>query len=867
MRIHSLSLRNFRGVSRQDVKFHNGITVIEGPNEVGKSSLTEALRLVRDVKASSKSKEIKAVQPIGSDEAPQVEVEISTGPYTLKYAKTWLKGNGKTELRVSGARNAQYTGDEAHNHFRDLLEETLDLDLLTALDVLQGQSLSQARLASIDSLQTALGDTENSGGNDALMARIEEEYLRYFTATGRESKTMRQLSDSLARLQADVADLEHANDELERLSAAFTDIQGRQSHLRDALESAQRDHKKAQADADYLANLRLELTASRTQLSQAHAQVEQSKRENERRQTLVQDLENKLNQSDECANELRAQDLLAEKLRSQTETARLRLAQAKANQEKLSEQLNKTERLIGLVQKQAELSSISQRLESARQTDAKITELSAEIRAIPISPEQVDLIRNLEIDFQVATNALRMLAASAEIVPLGSSIPVTVDGQEISGSTTRIIDGTVTIEIPGHARVTLSPGTAPTDLQDRENEARTALDTALKKANVSDLAHALTLLKRKQDLLAQLDSAQRDLERHLNGATLTELHERFSKLQCSVTEDIDSDNARSEDELALDLSELKHMLSDSQQEYDVAFEEYQNAQRDYQEHSLLATKLRTKASLLSKECEALTVRLRHDRMEAPDSDLSDLVRESVAALDEAKESHSIAQESLDDVDAKLIADNVERAERNLAQATNDVAKNDTEAVRIKAIIADRESQGIYDRLIEAQAELTAVSNRLNQMKKAARTVDLLRTTLLEYKQNALEQYIEPFKERIESLGRTLFGESFQVEVSSDLEITNRTLDGITVPFQELSSGAREQLALLGRLACADLIQPGDGAPLILDDTLGFADPGRLTNLNSIITSVGTKSQIIMLTCDPQRAQGIKNSKVVHLRKS
>ena len=47
MRIRRIAIRNFRGVEACDVHFPpRGVTIIEGPNEVGKSSLAEALELL-----------------------------------------------------------------------------------------------------------------------------------------------------------------------------------------------------------------------------------------------------------------------------------------------------------------------------------------------------------------------------------------------------------------------------------------------------------------------------------------------------------------------------------------------------------------------------------------------------------------------------------------------------------------------------------------------------------------------------------------------------------------------------------------------------------------------------------------------------
>jgi uncharacterized protein YhaN len=73
----------------------------------------------------------------------------------------------------------------------------------------------------------------------------------------------------------------------------------------------------------------------------------------------------------------------------------------------------------------------------------------------------------------------------------------------------------------------------------------------------------------------------------------------------------------------------------------------------------------------------------------------------------------------------------------------------------------------------------------------------------------------------------VFDDSFQVDISEELRIASRMLKGITVPFDSLSGGTREQLSLIFRSACSMIVSKDGGTPLILDDALGHTDPERL----------------------------------------
>ncbi|MGI9327153.1 MAG: AAA family ATPase, partial [Pseudomonadales bacterium] len=72
MQLVRLSLKDWRGVRDREISFADGVTVIEGPNEVGKSTIVEALQILfRDLDTSTKA-QVKAIQPVGQDVGSRV---------------------------------------------------------------------------------------------------------------------------------------------------------------------------------------------------------------------------------------------------------------------------------------------------------------------------------------------------------------------------------------------------------------------------------------------------------------------------------------------------------------------------------------------------------------------------------------------------------------------------------------------------------------------------------------------------------------------------------------------------------------------------------------------------------------------------
>ena len=132
----------------------------------------------------------------------------------------------------------------------------------------------------------------------------------------------------------------------------------------------------------------------------------------------------------------------------------------------------------------------------------------------------------------------------------------------------------------------------------------------------------------------------------------------------------------------------------------------------------------------------------------------------------------------------------------------------------------------------------------------------------QHRDEARRRYLAPFSEKIERLGKIVFGPDFSVELDEDLRIRRANVTGVSLRFDQHSTGEREQLGMIARLACASIVSGNGGVPLILDDALGWTDPGRLQTLGAALT-VGSKGcQVIALTCVPGRYQHVGAERVV-----
>ena len=245
MKLHRLVLKNYRGIEHREIDFpEHGVVVISGANEIGKSSMVEALDLLLESRDRSTKKEVKQVKPTHADVGSEVTAEISTGPYRFVYHKRFHK-KCETQLTVLEPRREQHSGDEAHDRVQAMLAETVDTELWRAQRVLQSASTDAVNLSGCDALTRALdvaaGDAAALSGTEPLLIdRIDTEYARYFTPTGRPT------GEWTAAIKA----LEAANAEVEQCAAAVAEVDDRvQRHATLTVELAELAQRQQEASA------------------------------------------------------------------------------------------------------------------------------------------------------------------------------------------------------------------------------------------------------------------------------------------------------------------------------------------------------------------------------------------------------------------------------------------------------------------------------------------------------------------------------------------------------------------------------------------------------------------------------------------
>lgn len=885
MRIHRISLKDFRGVDSLDVELAaSGVTIVEGRNEIGKTSIADAFMLLLDAKDSSNSKQIKDVQPIGRDVGPFVEAEFSVGPYRLTYRKQWVRGR-KTELDIAEPQHQQLTGEAAHNRMLEILDHETDPDLFRALRYQQGVAISQAAVAQAPSLATALdaaaGGTGRVGGagQDALFDRVEQERQRYFTPGGAVLATRRTKAAQLAELHAEVA---AAEDRIRKLE-----------------ETAERQHRietelvELRAKAPGVAEQISESTQAVHAIEEVERGVERARLEHEQAESALRECTTARDtrtgliaaaasaaaalaalEADIASNApgLTAANIAVADAEQVRDTERFALDSAE-------QEATGRQRLVELLELRLARDQFRERQERVFAADETVKAAERILAGCALNDTLL-----LEIDEAAAKVAVAQGRAAAGkprvVVEALQPVRLTVNGNQTAAVPGTPLEEIVTAEVEvivgDVARVVVSRTESAGDADDMLVQAERGLNRLLHAGGVASQGEARELV---HDRLRQ--AAERDNATQRRDEALRELQP--AQLTAKV--------ARAEERLAA-LEAEHNLVAGGAESLDDARAVAHDADARVRDARALETDCRTKLKaangalrvledygieqrtrLDGAHCEVgrCAAELEERRGATSDADMGAKVEAANTRAAAAAEELELAESELAAGDALTARATLENAQKLKERLVADTSAREVEKAETRTHLELEGHKGLSDRRAEGLAKLEDLQRDVDSENVRAAAVERLNAILSERREHALQTYVGPLRDKVNAYARILYGPEVDVAIDHlTFDIASRTLNGTTVPFASLSGGAREQLAVLARLACAALVSPanGDGnsggVPVIIDDALGYSDPDRLEKIGAAFGVAGKDCQVIVLTCEPGRYRGIGGAKVVSL---
>ncbi len=224
---------------------------------------------------------------------------------------------------------------------------------------------------------------------------------------------------------------------------------------------------------------------------------------------------------------------------------------------------------------------------------------------------------------------------------------------------------------------------------------------------------------------------------------------------------------------------------------------------------------------------------------------------------------ALAEQRLRQLHEQAPRESIEDLERSVVELRQAVDRR-AEALKQREIAVERLKEriqvlsgvGLDERLATVRRRADELEQECAKHRRDVEALELLLRVLQDAERDAKERYVGPLVRRIRPYLEALFPGS-DLEVDEAFRIAAVARSGAVEPFERLSEGTREQIAVLTRLAFAELLaDQGRPAVVVLDDALVFSDDRRIEQMFAILAGAAAKLQIIVLTCRERVFQGL-----------
>lgn len=873
MIIKSVELANFRKF-RDPLRiegFPNGLNIVVEPNETGKSTLLDALRAAFFIRHSTKNEVTRSFVPKGDDVAPRISVDFQIGGHAWSLEKQFIKS---PSVRLSGA-SGRRESEAAEDALQGLLgfergnNRSTDHETRGPLGMLWVEQASALQVESPNRLvrDTVRGVLEAevgavTGGRrfDAIRANVETAYSALRTPSTRKPRGELAAAETLvtttgeARQKAEAAfrDYEQTLNDLDIAKARLRIVQ------RDLADPGMGEERRKLVDDQKLAETAaLRSTAAEAQYGRADevaktavARIQRLDAAEKRMADATADLAARQKTRDEAKTALDAAAGDEEACRTSLEAARAARQEADAALSVAHER-----------SRQFAAAAAARRAIEARNS---LTDLEKRERELAVdasaSIDEGELAKLAALERSEIEARARFDAGTVKVaIELADGARLKIDGQPSDASSADVL--TVTrFEIGDAGTLTVTPPQGSGRSID--------VDLASARSGVAAARRALGI-----------DSHSAGIARNERAAAATrELKALRLQISSACPGDPTIGLAPGADALRAYVATLGDALGDAQAppddvpaiEKDAAnakLAEATAAGRHEDARAVLSkaeTGLATATAELasaSRESEAAADEL---RVVNEDGDRSALD----AALAEAQRDRAGKLEALERAREGARAFNLEAIAKRLDNIDRAAARGHQEQLELTARIAALEASVVREgtagpagRVAESREEEQAAISACNRLRYEAETLELLRSALTEAADEASRTFLAPVTRRAAGyIGQLLPG--CELTFDEELGLAGVMRSGIDESCGDLSKGTQEQLAILTRLAFADMLLE-DGAPisLILDDPLVYSDDARLETMTDILQEASKRMQVILLTCRSKAFRHVDGNRI------
>jgi len=803
MKLKSIQLKPFAGISDKKVDFSPGLTVILGPNEAGKSTLLNALKSVLftevELTKARFDKLMKEYMPVKGGDTIRVYLEFQAEGKDYFLEKIWKLGNNKGSSVLKSPDQGEFTiNGEVSRMIDELLparQGTVNNILLTwqsSLDktmdiLLQDEDVNiRPDLGAI--LRSSIMETDGVSV-EKLRIRLDQEYEDYFQHWDIEKgapENGRGINNPYKKgvgkilkayyekegIEKDYNETCKVEIEIDEINKKVQDEESKQNKIKDELNQYKgiksQIHKRQQIENDF---------------GKIERETEEIKKIN--KEWPIK--ENWL---------LKEAEPGVKKIEGKTEKIEKEELESRQNQE------NKEFR-----KRFKNLEKLHEKLEDAKNIISKVNKITEE--DIELLKNKKQKIKDLENKIKTSKLTISFFSKNQQILKLKdvSEKEETLSlkqGEKIE----KTFQGKLTLEHEDwKMEVQAGEGEIDSFISEKERKNKEIEDN-FEKLGVGNFEKAQSINREYERLRREVEHAERNFTEELGEGTYEELEEKHKQLGKEK-------KARPLDEISAEKVRLELELESLQKEKKEVEEQVKDWKEKYESHdkmlSILVSRLHSQEEL-NKKLKNLA--------ELPDG--------------------------FDDYIS--FYDYIDRLNDNDGKLQEEISILREQKITIESQKPDQSSEELNVQLGESEQNFKRI---LNEGKAVAhikeKTSDLLGKMDIKTYEGFQKKFVKYF---IYMSGISFSG----VEMEHDIPKKLIKCDGSELTYNLLSFGTKDTFSLALRLAMAEYFLQDKSGFLILDDPLVDMDLGRQALATEQIKEFAKNKQVIFLTCHPQTAE-------------
>lgn len=853
MQLRRVEVSNWRGVESAVLEFGDGITIVGGRNESGKSTIRDALRSGYLLPQKGDRKSLEKKRPWGADVYPTVKIEFQLNGEKWEIQKELLRKKGWAELRHQGRLVAQ--DEQVQPRLLDALGSRTEwIDTLWA---------SQGDIIFSKPIPESVKGCLATAARDSVMPEVTEleklildKHSEFWTPQGKVNKAVQTIRLDTETKRYNVTEMERllkvselASEKIETLKEDVKARKVANEILQKQLESGKsavqqwNQYRTAQTEADKLVSQHVQMKTSVDASINAFERIVDLWPRSEQWQKQVNDLKNELTQrpSDSNLSNLKARISYLDTLNRFEERLEIESIPTPNDQE-----------IRELLKDEDERKTITASLKAG------------ELRA--------SIVAHSDLKF-----TLRSDNKPEEIISVGKS-----DLARFSA------EGAFQLDLPGVAKLHVESGSQSIQADmERRDELESEISKALKEWSAESVASLHERAIQKQAQLGAMtvikESTLRELEVSISDSvTLKKLskNERidlFEKLKLEVAGLEESMKALSE-QFDSKQSELNNLLQKALPTELKAMVGNQHTQVQVLKTLIEGMPEVATKSKAVEQCDVctkllLTLMKSLDESTSNEQALPEHLLGSkgswTALLDEIEmDSNKLRNSVVKPEGDETTEEALIKLESEIQKSNQTIKQLDAELNQSIGTMSNQ--QPMYSLRVDAIEALALAELKEEQTNIDAQCINALKTAFEHAKRKLQEDVMAPLQTRVTTRLKVLTNDYYRTAtVNEALQVVAVAPPHIdSVEFEDISFGTKEQLTFLCRLSLAELLtESTERLTVILDDNLVHSDRERMLTMCQMLEEASKNVQIIIFTCHPDRYDPIKDKTVLNLLRS